>query len=360
MMTSGGAPLRRRLGLAILLTMTACRGGCRGGQGELSRDPALRLMPAQTTVVLSLDFRRVRQTTLWKQLAQLAGDDPDDKRLIDGMVAATGFDPFTQVHRLVAGFPEEARRSRAFAVVFEGDKIDRARMLAYVQADARRRGGEVVVRSRKGREFWASPTWSPALPASASPDATGAGDDTADAGGTGVAGFFLDDHHFVLGGGGWAERMADLADGPGPRALDEPAFARLVDRVARGRSIWLAAVVPAATRARLIANPRFGADAAVMRFGASADLGPALAADLVAELSNQADARGLVDKVNAFVAAAKKSSEVLLLGVAPYLDGVKAEVDGPDARIRVQLPAAQTEELVTRLVGFLRLRRGAH
>jgi hypothetical protein len=95
----------------------------------------------------------------------------------------------------------------------------------------------------------------------------------------------------------------------------------------------------------------------VMRFGANIDFGPALAAELVAELSNQADASQLISKVDKYLAAAKKSPEVLLLGVAPYLDGVKTEVEGPNARIRLQLPAAQTEELVGRLVGLLRLRR---
>jgi hypothetical protein len=329
--------------------MTACRGGCRpGGDGQPGADPSLALFPADATVIMSVDFRRVRQTSLWKQLAQLAGDDPEDGRLITGLVAATGFDPFRQVHRIVAAFPEEARKSGGFGVVIEGDKIDRARLLTYLQAEARRRGSDLVTHERRGRTFWAAPGW-------AAPDASA----TADSSGT--AGFFLDDQHFVLGGGGWAARMADIADAVSPRparAVDQPALNRLVGRVAGGRSIWLAALVPEATRARLMANPRFGPDAAVMRFGASADLGPALDGNLVAELSNQADAAQLVAKVENFLAAAKKSPEVLLLGVAPYLDAVKADTEGPNARIRFQLPAAQTDELVGRLVGLLRLRRG--
>jgi hypothetical protein len=355
MMTSG----RGRLALAVLLTMTACRGGCRrASEGEPAADPALALFPAEATVVVSVDFRRVRETGLWKQLAQLAGEDPQDGKVITGMVAATGFDPFRQVNRIVAAFPEEARSSGAFGIVIETDpgaKIDRPRLLAYLQAEARRRGDELITRQRRGRTFWTGAT-------AAGGDA-GAGDAGADADplGRGAAGFFLDDHHFVLGAGGWAQRMADIADRATPtpaRLVDQPVLNRLVGRISGGRSIWMAALVPEATRARLMANPRFGADAAVMRFGANVDLGPALAAELVAELSNQADAAQLISKVDKYLVAAKKSPEVLLLGVAPYLDGVKTEVEGPNARIRVQLPAAQTEELVGRLVGLLRLRRG--
>jgi hypothetical protein len=347
--------------------MTACRGGCRrAGDNETQGDPALALFPAEATVLLSVDFRRVRESGLWKQLAELAGEDPEDGKLITNMVAATGFDPFRQVVRIVAAFPEEARASGAFGIVIESDpaaKIDRTRLLTYLQTEARRRGEQLITRERRGRTFWTSPS-AGSNPAAARPD--GAVGDAApiavaDALGGGPAGFFLDDHHFVLGGGGWPERMADIADHVAPaaaRAIDQPALNRLVGRVAGGRSIWMAALVPEATRARLMANPRFGSDAAVMRFGASVDLGPALAADLVAELSNQADAAQLVSKVDKFLVAAKKSPEVLLLGVAPYLDGVKTEVEGPNARIRVQLPPAQTEELVGRLVGLLRLRRG--
>jgi hypothetical protein len=344
---SGAAGSRWRVAaaFAVFLTMTACRGGCGGDSGgELGKDPALRLLPAEVTVVLSVDFRRIRATSLWKELAALSRQDSNDKRMIEGLTAATGFDPFTQVHRLVAAFPEEARKSRAFALVIEGDPVDRGRLFQYLKAEAQRTGGDLVEIKRGARPFWTSGK------------------------AEGASGFFLDDRHFVLGGGGWAERMADLADAASGGAaaasarpaVAQPAFRRLVDRISRGRSLWLAAIVPEATRARLMADPRFGSDASVMRFGGSFNLGPGFEGDLVAELSNHADAFAMASKVTNFLAAAKKSPEVLLLGVAPYLDGIKAEAVGPDARIDVKLSPAETQELVGRLGGFLRMRRAAH
>jgi hypothetical protein len=322
---------------ALLLTMTACRGGCR--RDEAARpDPLLALFPADAQVFLSLDFKRIRETGFWKQLEAEVGEDAEDKRLVEELTRATGINPFTQIHRLVAAFPEEARRSHAFGVVIEGERIDRARLLSYLKSEAAQGGGAPLVeRAHKRFTLWGSPA----------PDAP--------------AGFFLDDTHFVLGSGGWTEKMADRAPAPAaPAAVAPavpPALLRLIDRAARGRSIWLAAVVPEATRAQLMKDQRFGAEASVMRFGGGLDLGPDLGGDFVAEMASAADAQAMVAKVTTFLSAAKKSPEVLLLGVAPYLDGVKVEADGPNARIHVNLPRAQAEELTARLMGLLRLRR---
>src|SRR6185369_11816959 len=86
-----------------------------------------------------------------------------------------------------------------------------------------------------------------------------------------------------------------------PSAQGNSMLAHLVERVGPQRPIWLAAVVPAATRSRLMADPRYGAQASIMRLGLGADLGPAFEGDLVAELSNPEDARAMVAKVDAFV-----------------------------------------------------------
>ncbi len=336
------AIVRTALVLGVLLTMTACRGGCQR-EAATAGDPLLALLPQDAEVIVAIDFARVRATSLWRKLDELTRDAAGDRQILDQLRAATGIDPFTNIHRIVAAFPEEARRTHAFAVIFETDPIDRARLFLYLRDEARRRGGDLVERKEGERTVWASPR------------------------SDGPSGFFLDDRRFVLGAGGWTRAVADRATAqaaPSAASTSAPAgpkpeLLRLAERAGRDRSLWLAAQVPAATRARLSADPRFGPDAAIMRFGAGADLGPALRADLIAELSNGADAAVLVEKVQTFVAAAKKSPDVLLLGVAPYLDAIKAEVDGPNARIRIELSAALTEELAARAVGLLRLRRPA-
>ena len=103
---------------------------------------------------------------------------------------------------------------------------------------------------------------------------------------------------------------------------------RLVERLGVRRSIWMAALVPDETRGRLRADPRFGAQASVMRFGVGLDLGPGLRGEMDAELSNAEDARTMIERFEAFLRAARKSPEALLIGAGPYLDAITAERKG--------------------------------
>jgi hypothetical protein len=328
--------VRRKILFAVLITTASCRGGCDRAAGERRPLGALGLFPADARIAISIDFRRVRETPLWQRLSTLAADAPEDRKLIDDFVARTGLDPFRQIHRIVAAFPEDARTGGAFGLIVEGEGFDEKRLLTYARDQAQLKGGELRQVARGRHTLWTSST--PGSP----------------------AGFFLDARRFVLGSGGWAESMAALADGgPGapPSAGTGGTLARLVERVGPSRSIWLAAMVPAATRARLMANPRYGVEASVMRLGAAVDLGPGLAGDLVAELSNADDARALVAKVEAFVRETRASPQALLLGAGPYLDAITAKTEGPNARIHVALDEAHTAELFTRLAGLARLRK---
>jgi hypothetical protein len=317
----------------LMLTMAGCRRGCDGPTGRTAGAGALALLPAETRIVVALDFRKIRGSPLWRQLAALAADDPEDRKIIDELTARTGLDPFRDVHRLIAGFPDDARQAGAFALIFEGEPFDEKRLLTYARDQARLRGRTIEQRPHGKRMLW-----------------TGAGDPE-------LSGFFLDRHRFVLGGGGWTQKVADLADGASQASASRDAtLVRLVERTGAARAMWLAAIVPEATRERLMADPRFGVQASVMRLGAGADLAPGLTGELVAELSNQDDAQALVGRIDEFLTAAKRSPKALLLGAGPYLDGIRAQAEGPTARIRIGIDEAQTGELVRRLQA---LKKGA-
>jgi hypothetical protein len=327
-------PLSLALAACCLITTVGCRGGCFREQ-EVTARGVLSRFPAEAQIVVSLDFGRIRATPLWQRLSTLAAEDPNDRKIIDEFTARTGLDPFRQIHRLVAAFPEEARQSRAFGLVIEGDGFDEKRLLTYARDQAKLRGTELRPRTHGQFTLWHS----------------GSAD--------GTAGFFLDRRHFVLASGGWAEKMADLASGAGAAgsAQANPILLRLVERQGVRRSIWMAALVPDGTRATLRADPRFGPQASVMRFGAGLDFGPGLQGQVDAELSNAGDSRAMVDRFDGFLRAARKSPEALLIGAGPYLDGVSARADGPRALLRVQLSEPQTLELANRAAGLLRLRR---
>jgi hypothetical protein len=310
--------------------MAGCRGGCVGTSGRTATPAgALSLLPAEAQIVVSFDFRKIRSTPVWQQLSKLAAEDPGDRKLVQELTTRTGLDPFRHIHRVIAAFPDDARQAGAFAVLFEGEALDEKRLLTYARDQARLRGGSIEQRQHGKRTLWTGQR------VVGQPE---------------LSGFFLDRHRFVLGGGGWAEKVADLADGVSQAsAAGNTTLVRLAERVGSGRAIWLAAIVPEGTRQRLMADPRFGVQGAVMRLGLGADLAPGLSADLTAELSNQDDARALVARMTEFLAAAKRSPKALLLGAGPYLDGIRAEAEGPTARVRVGIDQAQTAELLRRL-----------
>ena len=136
---------------------------------------------------------------------------------------------------MIAAFPDDARQAGAFAVLFEGEALDEKRLLTYARDQARLRGGSIEQRPHGKRTLWTGQR------AAGQPE---------------LSGFFLDRRRFVLGGGGWAEKVADLADGVSQAsAAGNPTLVRLAERVGSGRAIWLAAIVPEGTRAAADGRP---------------------------------------------------------------------------------------------------------
>ena len=143
----------------------------------------------------------MRSSPVWQRLSALAGDDERDRRVLADFAARTGLDPLEHVHRIVAAFPEDARANGSFGIVMDGERFDERRLVTYARDQQSLSGGTLSQKDVAGRRLWV-------------------GDD-------GVAGFFEGQARFVLGGGGWAERMAALWSGEVPASSDR--FARAAE-----------------------------------------------------------------------------------------------------------------------------------
>ena len=308
---------------ALLLVLVAGGSGCRRARAP---DSLLSRLPRATTFVASVDLARVRATPLWSRISAQAEESPEDKKSLQKLTERTGLDPLRQIHRIVAAFPDNARSSGQFALVIDGEGFDEQRLVAY----AREQGAKLEARPRGRRTLWVSGN---------------------------TAGFFLGPTRFVLGASGWAEAMADLADGGRGSAEDNAELARLVERVDRGRALWFAALVPSDLRQALIADPKQRSAGSVARLAAAADLGPGLNADLVADLSNAADAQVLVARIQSTVRESKRNAKMLMMGLGPYLDALDARADGPTLRVSLVLAEGQAKDLIDRLAGLARLGR---
>lgn len=321
---------------ALVLLGGSCRGGCRGGGDGAEVDRTLAALPADARFVVSVDLARIRGTSAWKRVAALAESNPEDRRRIEELTVKTGLDPLRQIHRIVAAFPDDARKDGQFALLVDGQGFDEKRLVAYAREQSGGGDGQAIEQRRHGgrRLLWTNPK-----------ERTSA--------------FFQGTGRFVLGAGGWGEVLADLADGVAgvPSAAGNAELVQLGRRIDRGRAVWFAAVVPLDVRQMLLADPRQDRAASVTRLAGALDLGPGLRGDLVADLSNAADARGLAERLQLSIKEAKRNATVLLLGLAPYLDGISVKTEGPSLRVGVALSEPQVNDLLERAAAFAAMAR---
>ena len=109
----------------------------------------------------------------------------------------------------------------------------------------------------------------------------------------------------------------------------------LVERAGPARPLWAVAIVPAATRAALAADPTLPEAATVNRLALGIDVGAEVDVRLLADLATRADAEG----------------------IAPYLDGVSARAVDATCEIGLHLSQAQALDAVERLRAYLALAR---
>jgi hypothetical protein len=332
-----------RLASIVLVGVSAlssCRGGCRRGEvadRAATVEGRLALFPAATQVVAAIDATRLRDSPVAAKLAALGTQSPEDKQLLETFASRTGFDPMKQISSVTVAFPQEARAQGELGLVLRAEKLDEARLIAYVRDELQKTGDDLVATPHGKYVLW-STRRDPSL-----------------------AGFFVDAQTFVLGAGGWAPRMADLAETarPGDSAATNVDLTHLVEQAAKAHAIWGAAIVPETARRNLAGDPRFAAAAAVLTLSVGVDLGKGLDATVLATLTTAADARDLASKATEAVRDAKRNAQILMLGLGPYLDGVTARAVDKSFELKAGLGEAAVDDLIVRLQGLLSLARGA-
>lgn len=342
------ARARRRAAVAALVLASATLSGCGDGCSGRSRrtrplDGALAGLPAETRIVLGVDVVRARRSPLWMELSSLAAAAPGDEQQVQEFAKRTGFNPFTDLDGIVLAFPEEARQSGQMALILRGRNLDEAKLVAYARDQVAKSGDDLSSVRHAGRTLWAARK-KPDRPSTTNT--------------AGTAGFFAGDRTFVLGAGGWAEKLAELFDAPPPAGAETNAeLVRLVERAGPARTLWAAALVPAVTRAELSRDPAFASAAGINRLGLGVELDNGVDARLVADLATRAQAEDLAKSVESAIKAAKRSPEMLMLGLGPYLDGISARANGVTCEMTLKLAREQVVDLFARLRAYLDLVR---
>jgi hypothetical protein len=187
-------PARWPLLIVVVVGLAAsvsCRGGCRRGKGA---DVAavvkgrLALFPIAARVVVAVEVARLRASPAAGKLSTLVTEAQADKDTLAAFQRRTGLDPVKQISSITLAFPDEARAGGEFGMILRGDLFDETRLVAYAR-DQLQKNGDDLVATKHGRFTLWSSRRDPA-----------------------VVGFFVDNQTFVLGGGSWGPRMAELAD----------------------------------------------------------------------------------------------------------------------------------------------------
>jgi hypothetical protein len=324
--------------VALLAAAGSCR-GCRRGEDQAATvEGRLALFPAATRIVAAIDVARLRASPAAAKLLAQAQQSPADLREIETFAKRTGFDPLRQLAGVTIAFPEEARAHGEFGLILRADALDESRLVAYVRDQLQKTGDDLVAVAHGRFTLWSSRS---------DPD---------------LVGFFIDARSFALGAGGWGPRMADLAETarPGDSAATNIDLVRLVERAAgTPHAIWGAAIVPEGTRKTLAADSQFADAAAIMTLSAGVDLGKGMDAVLLADLATAAQAKSLAANVTQSLRDAKRSAQVLMLGLGPYLDGIAARATDHTFELTATLGEPAFDDLLARLSGLLALARGA-
>ncbi len=263
----------------------------------------LQRVPAEAEMVLSLDLDRLRGQAVWSMLVSALARDA--KPYLDSLAMGAGIDPTRQLHRLAVALPAERQHDDRLALIADADIPDEARTAAWLRA---RLGENASVLIR-------------------------------------------DHHQIVISQGAWKGPMSalDRAEKLTASAADNAELRRLCARAAPDHGLWFAAIVPAAVRRQLIQEQRFPDVASITRVWGSLDLPLGARARGVAELSSTADAVVLARRLGVYLNQAKRHPDMLVRGLAPYLEAVHLAADGASVRATLELSSAQLAEGIERI-----------
>jgi hypothetical protein len=294
--------------MALALT---CALGCKRAPSEIAnKDPAtqqaaaaLSLIPPDAEIVLSLDLERLRGQTAWTTV--LSALTKDTRPFLGGFAAGTGLDVARQLRHVLIALPAERQGDDRFVLIADTAPLDEARVTAWLHA---RLGEKAAV-------------------------------------------FVRNKSQIVISQGAWSGTMAALTSAAKltPSAADHVELLRLCARAAVEHGLWFAAVVPVTVRRALMKEPSLPEVAAIARGFGFIDLNSGAHVEVVAELSNTPDATELAHRLGVYLNQAKRHPEMLVRGLAPYLESVRLAADDARVHATIDLSGEQLGECIERI-----------
>jgi hypothetical protein len=325
-----------RLSISLLCGASLFAIACSKGGGAAKED--LALVPQETELVVGVNIARMRGTAMWKKLMDLSASNADKKKDIDefgkNCVDATSADGPESIFVALPQIGKGAAPKDGAVVIRLKSALDDAKIGKCMEYLASKNGEKTTTADYNGKKIYTS-------------------GNAADADKGGVV--LLDGKTIVLGSGAWVKKAIDLSAGKDQNsAKKNEALGALVKRAKTGDAIWAAGTVPQSVRDSFQGNPMLGPMTSLKAAFGSADFASGLSLDVNLDSGSDADAKAINDQVTTSLTEAKKSPQVMMLGVASMLEPIKTEAKGPSFHLSVSYNQQQVDEMVGRVQGLMK------
>ena len=323
---------RRAIAFGLVAVVVAGAGAgcssCQGGKAVAKAD--LTLVPHEADFVFMANFDRMRDTAMWRKALDLRDSTPEMKQRFDEITQRTGTDPFKNLKSAFIAFPASGNGGE-FAAVLRGGPFDELKLAAYAKEQLQKQGNDLAPSDYNGHKLY-----------------------TDGRGGATFATVF-DKSTMFVGGKEWIKKMVDLAGKAEEKdsASSNTALTALIKQTKVADALWGVGMVPDQVRARLKDDPRLSSAGTMKSIHASIDFQAGVTLTAAVDLAGPAEATDLSTKINGQIADAKKNPQMLMLGLAPFLDAAKVQAQGPAFLVDIKLTQQQVDDLIGRLKGLL-------
>jgi hypothetical protein len=308
--------------------------GCKKTSGTGAAKEDMTLVPREADIVVMANLTRMRNTDMWRRLQDLRDSDANNKKEYDDFVKRCQLDPMKDIDSVFLAFPQTGGQ-KDFAAVMRG-KFDEDKLVACAKEQAKKDGSDVQTSDYNGKKLYTDGKKQEAW-------AT-----------------FLDKSTVAVGSQTWVKKVIDQAGGKGQgSAKDNEALMSLVKRAKTNDGIWGAGVVPQSARDQLKADPHLAAASSMKDVFGSVDFAKGIAADANVDLATENDAKEVAAKATAQLLEAKKNPQLMMMGMASFLDAVKIDAKGSTFHLTVDLTQQQVDDLINRVKGILKSFGGA-
>jgi hypothetical protein len=288
---------------ASALALAFAAGGC-SKKGNVSGDD-LALVPKETEIAVGVNISRMRGTAMWKKgMDFLTSEEKSKKELAEFNTNCIDVNSADGLDSVFVALPEPTSAAKDAAAILRLKKpIEEAKLTQCFKHLASKNGEKLGSTEYAGKKIWTSAR------------------DGAEADKSGFV--LLDGKTIGFGSAAWVKRVIDLAANKDQAsAKTNEKLVALVKRAKTTDAIWGVGSVPASARESFKGQPQLAPLASLKSVFGSMDFSSGLTVDANMETGSDADAKAINEQVSQQLTEAKKSPQVMMLGVGAWLDGV--------------------------------------